>query len=135
MVVCEDITPRNHFIVTAIEAEMQQVVLNLALNALEAAPPNTGQVRIELARQDGCVELSVSDNGRGILAETLARVFEPFFTEKRGSRQAGTGLGLSITHRIVEAHGGTIAAQSDGPGLGSRFVVNLPAAVSAEART
>jgi signal transduction histidine kinase len=121
---------REQLVVNAVEAQMQQVVLNLALNALEAAPPQSGRVRIELERQNGRVRLCVSDNGRGMSAETLGRVFEPFFTEKRGSRQAGTGLGLSITHRIVEAHGGTIAAQSDGPGTGSRFEVSLPAAIA-----
>ncbi|MDB5289525.1 MAG: periplasmic sensor hybrid histidine kinase, partial [Phycisphaerales bacterium] len=84
-------------------------------------------------RRGGVVELSVSDNGRGMEPQTLERVFEPFFTEKRGSADArgarthGTGLGLSITHAIVESHGGSIAAQSDGPGKGSRFVVRLPA--------
>ena len=81
------------------------------------------------------MELSVFDNGRGMSAQTLDCVFEPFFTEKRGPRQHGTGLGLSITHAIVEDHGGRVRAESDGPGRGSRFVVELPAAVDAIAAT
>ena len=84
-------------------------------------------MRIDVSRDDGSVELSVSDNGRGMTPQTLERVFEPFFTDKRGARQAGTGLGLSITHRIVESHGGSIRAESDGPDRGSRFVVRFPA--------
>jgi two-component system, NtrC family, sensor kinase len=124
--------PREQLCVSAVEAQMQQVVLNLTLNALEATVPQTGQVRIDLGRRNGAVELCVSDNGRGMTPQTLGHVFEPFFTDKRGSRQAGTGLGLSITHRIIESHGGTITAHSDGPGKGSRFVVSLPAIASTE---
>jgi signal transduction histidine kinase len=59
--------------------------------------------------------------------EVLDRVFEPFFTDKRGARQPGTGLGLSISHAIIESHGGRIRAASAGPGKGSEFVVQLPA--------
>jgi len=119
---------RERLVVSAIEAEMKQVVLNLTLNALEAVSSG-GQVRVEVGRHDGCVELRVRDNGRGMSEQTLERVFEPFFTEKRGARQPGTGLGLSITHAIVESHGGRIRAASDGIGRGSEFVVELPAAV------
>ena len=152
--------PAAAMAVDAVEAEMKQVVLNLTVNALEAVPPGTGEVRIDVrsidpprrpmssdasvdgdgggdggaeGKGDGSdrwVELSVADNGRGMSAATLERAFEPFFTEKRGARddgRHGTGLGLSITHAIVQAHGGSIAAESDGPGCGSRFVVRLPA--------
>jgi signal transduction histidine kinase len=70
----------------------------------------------------------VIDNGRGIAQDKLERVFEPFFTEKRGVGGPGTGLGLSITHAIIEQHGGRVTAHSDGPGQGSRFVVRLPSA-------
>jgi two-component system NtrC family sensor kinase len=124
---------RRGLCVSAVEAEMKQVVLNLTLNALEASPTQGGEVRIDVARRGGLVELSVSDNGRGMEPQTLERVFEPFFTEKRGSADArgtrthGTGLGLSITHAIVQSHGGSITAQSDGPAKGSRFIVQLPA--------
>jgi two-component system NtrC family sensor kinase len=114
--------------VLAVEGEMKQVLLNLTLNALEAVAPGDGEVRIEVARRDAWVELSVTDNGRGMTPQTLEHVFEPFFTEKKGAGpRHGTGLGLSITHAIVQSHGGTIEAHSDGPGKGSRFVVRLPA--------
>jgi two-component system, NtrC family, sensor kinase len=112
--------------VNAVEVEMKQVVLNLAVNALEAVSPG-GQVRIEVGRNNGWIELKVQDDGRGMSAQTLERVFEPFFTDKRGVREAGTGLGLSITYAIIESHGGRIRAASPGLGKGSEFVVQLPA--------
>lgn len=111
--------------------EMKQVLLNLTVNALEAAPPDEGEVRIAGRRSGDWVELCVQDNGKGMSAETLERVFEPFFTAKRGSGEPGTGLGLSITHAIVESHGGRIRAESDGPGRGSRFTLRLPATAKA----
>ncbi len=119
------------FAVIAVEQEMKQVLLNLAVNALEAVAPGTGEVRIDVRRRDGQIELVVADNGRGMTPETLERVFEPFFTEKRGrgGDGQGTGLGLSITHAIIRNHGGTITAESDGVDQGSRFVIRLPAAV------
>lgn len=113
--------------VLASEGEMKQVVLNLTLNAL-AATSAGGEVKISVRKSDKMAELSVQDNGRGMSPEVLERVFEPFFTAKRGSGQPGTGLGLSITHAIVENHGGRIAGSSDGVGQGSRFVVQLPVA-------
>jgi signal transduction histidine kinase len=107
--------------------EMKQVLLNLTVNALEAVPPQRGQVRIAGRREGDWVELSVEDNGRGMNPDTLQNVFEPFFTAKRGAGEPGTGLGLSITHAIIENHGGRIRAESKGVGQGSRFVVRLPA--------
>ena len=134
-----DPAARKLLCVSAVEAEMRQVLLNLVVNALEATSPGAGTVRIELARaaenatNSAGVELSVTDDGRGMSAQTLERVFEPFYTEKRGSSDArghsarGTGLGLSITHAIVVDHGGSVSAHSQGPGKGSRFVLRLPA--------
>jgi signal transduction histidine kinase len=109
--------------VLASEGEMKQVLLNLAINALEA---ESKEVTIEARRNGGMVELAVTDDGKGMTAEVMERVFEPFFTAKRGAKQPGTGLGLSITHAIVESHGGRILAYSEGVGKGSRFVVELP---------
>ena len=113
--------------VIANPTEMKQVLLNLAVNALEAVPPGRGEVRIAGQRVGEWVEVSVEDNGKGMSQETLAHVFEPFFTAKRGAGEPGTGLGLSITHAIIENHGGRIRAESRGPGRGSRFTVTLPA--------
>jgi two-component system, NtrC family, sensor kinase len=108
--------------------EMKQVLLNLTVNALEATRPSDGEVKIQGIRNNDSIELSVRDNGRGMTRETLERVFEPFYTERRGTGDPGTGLGLTITHAIIENHGGQIRAESDGPGRGSRFVIRLPAA-------
>jgi signal transduction histidine kinase len=112
--------------VVAQRTEMKQVLLNLTVNALEAVKPREGEVCIEGRRTNGWVELRVKDNGRGIPAETLRHVFEPFFTDKRGASVPGTGLGLSITHAIVENHGGRIRAESGGVGRGSQFTMTLP---------
>jgi signal transduction histidine kinase len=70
----------------------------------------------------------VEDNGRGIEAQSLEHVFEPFFTRKRptAGARAGTGLGLSVCQAIVDAHGGRIFAESGGAGWGSRFTVLIP---------
>ena len=108
-------------------SEMKQVLLNLTINALEAIPAERGEVRMSGQRTGDWVELSVADNGKGMSAETLRHVIEPFFTAKRGAGEPGTGLGLSITHAIVENHGGRIRAESGGPGHGSRFTIRLPA--------
>jgi signal transduction histidine kinase len=129
--------------VRARDGEMQQMILNLTLNALQATAAPDGQVRVSVRMvEDGqhpCVELVVCDNGIGMTAETLERVFEPFYSEpgrselgrsESGGGRAGTrgtGLGLSITHAIVTEHQGRIVAESAGPGCGSRFVVTLPA--------
>lgn len=121
------IDPREPLEVTANATEMKQIILNLAVNALEAVRPGDGQVTIEGRRDGAWIELIVRDNGRGMDTDTVERVFEPFYTEKRGAGEPGTGLGLSITHAIVTDHGGAIRANSAGTGLGSEFVVRLPA--------
>jgi signal transduction histidine kinase len=118
-----DVSPLE---VMANPTEMKQVFMNLTVNALEASPQQ-GEVRIGGQRLGDAVEVFVQDNGKGMSAEMLERVFEPFYTAKRGAGEPGTGLGLSITHAIVESHGGQIRAESRGPGRGSRFTVRLPA--------
>ncbi len=106
--------------------EIKQVLLNLIINAVEAAEEGAGRVVIERRRVQAVAELTISDNGRGMSEKTIERIFEPFFTNKRGAGDPGTGLGLSITRAIVTHHGGEIVAESDGPGLGSRFIVRFP---------
>jgi two-component system, NtrC family, sensor kinase len=130
--------PGADLTVLAVEPEMKQVVLNLVLNALEATPPQTGSVQVDVSRKGDAVLLAVTDNGRGMSPQTIERAFEPFFSERPvrspdDARQHGTGLGLSITHAIVKDHAGRITAFSDGPGKGSRFTVELPAAIQAAA--
>ncbi|BDG08029.1 sensor histidine kinase [Anaeromyxobacter paludicola] len=107
------------------EERLRQVVMNLALNAVEALPPG-GFVRLTsvLEAPDGAdVLIHVDDNGPGIPAELRERIFEPFFTTKA----AGSGLGLSIVHAIVTQHGGTISA-GESPEGGARFTLALPRA-------
>jgi two-component system NtrC family sensor kinase len=115
--------------------QLQQVSVNLLLNAGDAAGTDGGEIRVatRLYQEGGAepsLELSVEDTGRGIEPGDLHRIFEPFFTTK-GSR--GTGLGLAVTRSIVESHGGTIGVQSE-PGRGSRFIVRLPVTGHAPAR-
>lgn len=100
---------------------LQRVLVNLMMNGLQAAGEG-GEVRLIAAPlANGGVEIEVLDNGPGIAAEDLQKIFNPFFT----TRASGTGLGLAICHRIVEAHGGAIAAGNHPEG-GARFVVRLP---------
>ena len=123
------IDPADRFNVSGNAAELKQVLLNLTVNALEAIVVGSGEVVVDARRAGGLIELTVTDNGRGMDATTLQHVFEPFFTSKRGSAGgAGTGLGLSITHAIITNHGGRITADSAGTGRGSRFIIQLPAA-------
>ncbi len=109
------------------ETELRQVVLNLVVNALEAVEQGVGEVLLEGRRHHGKIELVVSDNGQGMTPEVREHVFDPFFTQRSVTKRRGLGLGLSITHAIIESHGGSITAQSDGPTCGSRFIIELPA--------
>lgn len=128
--------PAEDCTVAARAGEIKQVLLNLLVNALEAASGESGRVQVRVRRAADDVELIVEDNGRGMDASTLERVFEPFFTDKMKPREQGrhgTGLGLSIVHAIVTDHDGRIHAESDGIGRGSRFRVALPAMMRQEA--
>lgn len=108
--------------VLADPGRIQQVVLNLLLNARDAMP--SGGTLTFRARSEGdAVALSVTDTGEGITADHLTRVFEPFFTTK----ERGTGLGLAVARRIVEEHGGKIQVESK-PGTGTTFTMILPVA-------
>lgn len=113
--------------VHADESQMKQVLLNLLTNAVEATDGERGEVSVSVGRLGDMIALTVADNGRGLDEAELGRVFEPFYTDRRGANEPGTGLGLSITHAVVAEHGGTIRATSDGPGRGARFIVELPA--------
>lgn len=128
--------------VLADEAQLKQVFLNLAVNAIQAMPDG-GVLRVRLgvdrrrrgtgrcpgrsagtaARGGGYVWVEFTDTGCGIPRENLTKIFTPFFT----TRSTGVGLGLAVSHGIVEAHGGTISVESK-EGEGSTFTVRLPAA-------
>ncbi|PTW51395.1 sensor histidine kinase [Rhodovulum kholense] len=103
--------------------ELQQVIVNLILNAVHAMPEG-GSLRVVAKDCKDGVEVTVEDSGTGIAPEVLPRVFDPFFTTKQAQ---GTGLGLSISQQIVSRAGGRITAESI-PGHGSRFRVFLPGA-------
>jgi signal transduction histidine kinase len=108
-------------------ARLQQVICNLLSNAIKFSPSG-GRVEVELAGSDDQVQISVTDTGQGIKPEFLPHVFDRFRQED-GSisrRHGGLGLGLAIVRHLVELHSGSVEAQSDGEGLGARFVVRLP---------
>ena len=108
---------------------MQQVFLNLFLNAIQAIPDPPGEIRVVARRDQEKNEaiIEVEDTGVGIDAEHLSRIFDPFFTTKEVG--AGTGLGLSIVHGIIEQHNGSISVDSK-KGQGTRFTIRLPMKVS-----
>ena len=103
-----------------------QVITNLLTNALLHNPPG-GEVRVTARRENGFALLTVADNGPGIPAADLPRIFERFYRadKSRTRSTGGTGLGLAISKAIVEAHSGTIEVASE-PGHGTRFTIRLP---------
>jgi signal transduction histidine kinase len=134
---------RGIFVSTALESRrlsvransvhMQQVLLNLALNGMDAmrdVAPGNRRLTIQTALLDNAtVEVAISDSGPGVPADILKRVFEPFFTTK----PEGIGLGLSIAHTIIERAGGAISAENRPMG-GAVFRFSLPAAIARPAR-
>ncbi len=109
------------------KVHLQQVLLNLALNGMEAMVevPNAKILSVRTAlTENGCVELAVSDTGTGIPPDHFPRLFEPFFSSKK----EGMGLGLSISRSMVEAHGGRIWAENN-PGGGATFRFTVPVGV------
>jgi signal transduction histidine kinase/CheY-like chemotaxis protein len=112
-------------------SRLQQIVWNLLANAVKFTPER-GALFLSLRRDSSAVEIAVSDTGIGIPADFLPSVFEPFRQADASSTRphSGLGLGLSIVKHLVEAHGGTITADSPGEGRGSTFTVRLPIAAA-----
>ena len=102
--------------------QLQQVLLNLSLNACEAMPEG-GKITVATSAQNGEVLVKVSDTGCGIRKEHLDQIYEPFFTTKPVGK--GTGLGLSVSYGIVQQHGGAIEVESE-EGKGTTFTIVLP---------
>ncbi|HAR45784.1 MAG TPA: hypothetical protein DCS05_06320 [Nitrospiraceae bacterium] len=103
--------------------QMQQVFLNIVLNARDAMPDG-GRLSISVRQVDGQVEMVFSDTGQGIAPDARDKIFDPFFSTKGPNR--GTGLGLSICYSIIKDHGGTIDIEPGSDG-GTRFVIRMPA--------
>ena len=123
-------------LVMADRRRIVQVLVNLLTNAARHSPPGS-VIRVSVVRDGVHVAVSVSDQGRGIPAERLPHLFRKFAGggpgEQSGEHGGDTGLGLAICQGIVEAHGGRIRAESDGPGLGARFTFTLPTVGEVEA--
>jgi signal transduction histidine kinase len=116
--------------VECVPSEINQVFMNLLVNAIEAIPEK-GVIRVRTEKEGGTVRISINDSGRGIPREKLDRLFEPSFTTQRG--RIGAGLGLPISYKIVQDHHGQILVES-GPGLGSTFTVVLPVTFAGRVR-
>lgn len=121
--------PADPILVFADPIRFQQVGWNMLSNAIKFTPRG-GSVHVSLSRRDTSAELRVRDTGRGMSSELLPHVFERYRQERSSDNtpQRGLGLGLAIVRHLVENHGGTIEAFSEGPGKGSEFVVTLPLA-------
>jgi PAS domain S-box-containing protein len=121
-----DIT-REASTITADADRLQQVVWNLLSNSVKFTPKD-GQAQLRVFREGSDVCVQVKDSGEGIRPELLTAIFEPFQQADSSTtrRHGGLGLGLSIVKQLVVAHGGSVAAQSDGVGKGSTFIVRLP---------
>ena len=118
-------------LVMADKRRVVQVLGNLLTNAARNSPESS-VIRVAAVAQDLQVAFSVADEGRGIPAQSLPHLFHKFSKVQAEGQGGDTGLGLAICKGIVEAHGGRIWAESDGPGLGARFTFTLPTVESAE---
>jgi signal transduction histidine kinase len=109
--------------IECLPAQLNQVVLNLLVNAAQAMGPERGTISIRTGTAAERVWIEVADTGQGIAAQVLPRIFEPFFTTKPIGQ--GTGLGLSLSYGIVQKHNGTLSVDSE-VGVGSTFRLELP---------
>jgi two-component system NtrC family sensor kinase len=114
--------PEAAVFVVGDEGQLQQAVIALATNAIDAMPDG-GRLTLRARRSDGMVLIEVSDTGVGIPAENLTKIFDPFFTTKEVGR--GTGLGLAVCYGIVTDHDGRLDVQSI-VGVGTTFTISLP---------
>jgi two-component system sensor histidine kinase ChvG len=122
------------FTVVGHDLRIGQIVTNLIENARSFVPNGTGKITVRLTRTRTRCVIYIEDNGPGIQAEDIDRIFERFYTDRPDSEEFGqnSGLGLSISRQIAEAHGGSLRAENiidtDGTTLlGARFILSLPA--------
>ncbi|MDB5302797.1 MAG: signal transduction histidine kinase [Phycisphaerales bacterium] len=113
--------PVGRIAVSLDERLIKQAVLNLMINALQAMPEQGGEIILSAKREPDRVVIDVTDTGKGIAGEALARIFDAYYSTKKG----GTGLGLAIARRVAEEHGGKVAVRSE-VGKGSVFSIELP---------
>ncbi len=121
-----DTSTGQGLVVQGDSGQLQQVIINLLVNARDAMMPGGGRIEAWVRRSEtmpDCAELGIRDQGKGIEPNQREHIFEPLFTTK--PRGQGTGLGLSIVRSIVEEHGGTIRVESE-PGAGTTFLIYLP---------
>ena len=118
--------------VTGDADRLQQVISNLVSNSMKFTPEG-GYIQLRLAKTQSHVEISIRDSGKGIAPDLLPHVFDRFRQGEstKTQRHGGLGLGLAVVRHLVEAHGGTVNADSKGEGLGSTFTVRLPIRTSA----
>lgn len=116
-------------LVSGIETQLSQLLLNLILNTYHAMEETGGSLTMTISREGDTAVLCVADTGAGIPPEVLPHIFEPFFTTKEPGR--GTGLGLAIVQQVAQSHHGNIEAESH-PGQGTTFTLRLPAASAPE---
>ena len=102
---------------------LQGIWLNIVMNALDAIEEGHGEVKVESRRQGNEIHVIITDTGKGMAAEQLNKIFEPFYTTKAPGR--GTGLGLSVVQRVIKQHGGYIQVNSQ-PNVGTEFLIVLP---------
>ena len=119
--------PEQPVLVYADVARLVQVMANVLHNAAKYTS-HAGQISVKAAREDGEVAIHVRDTGRGIPPEMLSHIFEMFtqVDDTVDRTHGGLGIGLTLVKNLVELHGGTVAAQSDGPGRGSEFIIRMP---------
>ena len=124
--------PKQSVMIDADPARLAQVFLNLLNNAAKYSNRG-GHIWLTAERQGSDVVVSVRDTGIGIAADQLPRIFDMYWQVERPleKSQGGLGIGLTLVKRLVEMHGGTVEAQSEGPGKGSEFVVRLPVVIEA----
>jgi signal transduction histidine kinase len=120
---------RSDLVVDHDHDAIARVVLNLLVNAYKYSEQGRRQISVEVCEAGGLAEIRVADNGIGIPADELKRVFDPFYRieNREGARPVGAGLGLAIVRHLVESHGGEVVVTSE-VGQGSTFTVRLPLA-------
>jgi signal transduction histidine kinase len=122
------IQPAERLLVKGDPVRLVQVLANLLNNAIKYTPEG-GHIWLMVKREDGTAMVSVRDTGVGIVSDMLPHVFDLFAQSDRSldRAQGGLGIGLTLVKKLVELHGGSVVARSAGPGLGSEFIVRLPA--------